>query len=86
MTVIRALANSSNSLGPDRRESAIPQELHRYCPNFAMRLGGTSQSFNLGLTSQYDILAHLFSDVTTTSLRSAFCGMKDIIAVGEGTK
>ena len=49
MTVVRALASSSNSLGPDRRESATLQELHRYCPNFAMRLGGTSQSFNLGL-------------------------------------
>ena len=40
MTVMRALENSSNSLGSDRRESAILQELHRYCPNFAMTLRG----------------------------------------------
>ena len=49
MTVIRALANRSNSLGSDRREDAILQDLHPYCPSLAMGLGETSQSFNLGL-------------------------------------
>ena len=33
----RALANSSNSFGPDRRESAMFQEVHWHCPNFAIR-------------------------------------------------
>ena len=36
----RELANGSNSLGPDRRESAMFQEVHWHCPNFAIRLTG----------------------------------------------
>ena len=49
MTLIRALTNRSNSLGSDRREATILQELRPYCPSLAMGLGETSRSFNLGL-------------------------------------
>lgn len=31
------------------------------------------------------MIIHLFSDATTISLRSAFCGMRNIIVVGERT-
>lgn len=40
MTVIRALANRTHSIASDRRDPAALQEVHRYCPIFATRLGG----------------------------------------------